>query len=220
VNIESITWSNSLANIGEYAFYHCENVKTITLPNSLTKIGIGGFFGCRSLKSITLPSSLISIGSAGFANCYNLTYFTNLNPNPIEIIPSVFDNVNQGACTLKVPMNSVSAYQNAPVWKNFKIEGIEVGVVETDNYPSLQVYPNPTAGELTIDNGQLTITGIEVFDIYGRKLTSHSSFLTSNSFTSHSSPLTSIDISEFPAGVYFVRVRTEEGEVVKKVVKR
>ena len=35
--------------------------------------------------------------------------------------------------------------------------------------PEVLVYPNPTTGQLTIDNGELTINNIEIFDIYGRK---------------------------------------------------
>ena len=68
------------------------------------------------------------------------------------------------------------------------------------------ISPNPTTGELRIRNYELGITGIEVFDVYGRKL------------TSHSSPL--INISHLPAGLYFVKITTELGNVVKKVVKQ
>ena len=89
------------------------------------------------------------------------------------------------------------------------IEG--VGVWENELL-DVTVYPNPTTGELRIRNYELGITGIEVFDVYGRKLTSHSSPL-----TSHSSPL--INISHLPAGLYFVKITTEFGNVVKKVVK-
>jgi len=43
--------------------------------------------------------------------------------------------------------------------------------------------PNPTNGKLTIDNGQLTIKSVEVFDVYGRNvscLMSHVSCLMSH----------------------------------------
>ncbi|MCL2247487.1 MAG: T9SS type A sorting domain-containing protein [Lentimicrobiaceae bacterium] len=88
---------------------------------------------------------------------------------------------------------------------------LSIGELGITNY-KLGVYPNPTSGELRIRNYELGITGIEVFDVYGRKLTSHSSPL-----TSHSSPL--INISHLPAGLYFVKITTEFGNVVKKVVK-
>jgi hypothetical protein len=76
----------------------------------------------------------------------------------------------------------------------------------------LRVFPNPTTGELTITNYELRIMDIEVFDVYGRKLSSHH-LITSSSHHK-------IDISDLSAGVYFVKIRTEAGEVMKKIVKK
>ena len=59
---------------------------------------------------------------------------------------------------------------------------------------AIKVYPNPTTGELRIDNGQLTIENVEVFDIYGRKLlsnhliTSSSNHLITSSSHQHIAP--------------------------------
>ena len=75
---------------------------------------------------------------------------------------------------------------------------------------TLSLYPNPTTGELTISNGQLTITHVEIFDVFGKNLIPH---------TSYPKPHTSINISHLAAGVYFVKITTEAGQVVKKVVK-
>jgi len=74
----------------------------------------------------------------------------------------------------------------------------------------LRIYPNPTTGQLIIDNGQLTIDNVEVFDVYGRNVLSH---------TANHTPQTRINISHLSTGVYFVKIRTEAGEVVRKVVK-
>ena len=76
---------------------------------------------------------------------------------------------------------------------------------------TFSIYPNPTAGELQVTSYELQVTGIEVFDIYGRKLSPHTSYLT---------PHTSIDISDFSAGIYFVRIIHKDGATVQKVVKR
>ena len=82
--------------------------------------------------------------------------------------------------------------------------------VNEQAFSNLLVYPNPTTGELKIENGELKIENVDIFDIYGRNLTSHTSYLL---------PHTSFDISHLPAGVYFVKIFTEAGVVVKKVVK-
>jgi len=90
-------------------------------------------------------------------------------------------------------------------------EGIETKLgtvgITTLCMPEITVYPNPTTGELIIENGELIIENVEVFDIYGKKQFSTFNFQFS------------IDISHLSAGVYFVKIYTEKGVVVKKVVK-
>ena len=77
--------------------------------------------------------------------------------------------------------------------------------------PNLNIYPNPTTGELRITNYELGITSVEVFDIYGRNLLSN--HLITSSSNHH------INISHLATGIYFVKIRTKTGEVVRKVVK-
>ena len=75
---------------------------------------------------------------------------------------------------------------------------------------NVTLYPNPTTGELQVTSDELQITSIEVFDVYGRKLLS---------FTPRMSQQQTLDISQFSAGIYFVKIGTEAGKVVRKVVK-
>ena len=145
--IKLVDISNTVTKIGQNAFVFC-HMKSIVLPHGVRTIDNGAFNLC-GLTSITLPSSIISIGDHAFY--YALTSITNLNPVPINIGSAVFEYVNISACTLKVPKGSVKAYERAEVWKEFKIEGIEVGVEELGitNY-ELKVYPNPATGTCNI----------------------------------------------------------------------
>jgi len=226
----SITIPNSVISIGESAFYDCENLTSIIIPNSVTSINNGAFQGCKSLTSITIPNSVTNIGRTAFRdcislssislpnsltsidefafyNCYNLTSITNLNSVPIGINSNVFQYVNQNYCILNVPMASVSAYQNAEVWKEFNIVGINVGI-ETIEATTVNIYPNPTTGKFKIENGELSIEKVVIYDISG-KIQKIENWKTENG----------IDISQLPAGVYFVKIFTELGEVTKKVLK-
>ena len=72
-----------------------------------------------------------------------------------------------------------------------------------------KIYPNPTTGQLTIDNGQWTMDNVEVFDIYGRKQSFH------HLITSSSHHL--INISHLPAGIYFITIANEfAGKFIKE----
>ena len=81
-----------------------------------------------------------------------------------------------------------------------------VGVMEIET-SLVKIYPNPTIGELRITNYELRIEEIIIFDVYGRKVSSYQ-VITEK-----------IDIGALSSGVYFVKVRTDKGEVVKRVVK-
>jgi hypothetical protein len=77
------------------------------------------------------------------------------------------------------------------------------------NAPELRIYPNPTKGELRIENGELRIEKVEIYDILGKKLSTFNFQLSTNQ----------IDISQLPKGIYFVKLKTDKGELTRKVIK-
>lgn len=85
-----------------------------------------------------------------------------------------------------------------------------VGIEETMLSPEIKLFPNPTTGILTIETGELKIQSIEIIDVYGKKISTHHLINSSSN---------QIDISHFSAGIYFVKIETDKGQVVKKVVK-
>ena len=150
---DSIDIAGSVTKIGSNAFTYCNSLKSVVLPNGVTTLDELAFCDC-GLVSITLPNTVYSIGIAAFIET-PLTTVTNLNTVPITINSDVFEDINIGACTLKVPMGSVEAYKNAPVWKEFNIVGINVGIDEFEDPKSgggeqLMVYPNPVTGACSI----------------------------------------------------------------------
>jgi hypothetical protein len=383
--LASVTIPNSVITIGSDAFYWCTALASITIPNSVTVIGYSAFgftalnsvtipnsvttiegfaFAyCSALTSVTLGNGIVTIGGGAFYSCTALNSVINLNTEPIEISPYEFEGVNISACILKVPQNSVSAYQAAPVWQEFNIVGIQVytvtlptvtgatiapsggssspvehggsysftvtlatshnqstivvkangitlmpvggvytinnitanqtvtvegvqintytitvtagtggtitpgtvivshgnsqtfeitpdedyeikdvfingtsvGVVESYTFTDVQaeativanfeekvgigkfeptnlkIYPNPTTGQLKIESEELKVENVEVFDVFGRTLLSQKFYM---------SPKTTINISHLTAGIYFLKVSTEAGQVIKKVLKK
>jgi PKD repeat protein len=83
---------------------------------------------------------------------------------------------------------------------------------EHDAADGITIYPNPTDGKLTIENGQLTIENVEIFDLMGKNVFQLSTF--------NSQLSTQIDISHLPVGVYFVKIKTETDVITRRVVKQ
>jgi hypothetical protein len=91
--------------------------------------------------------------------------------------------------------------------------GKQIGISDiTKDNSSIKLYPNPTTGELRIENEELRIENVEVYDIYGKKLSSHHLIPTSSHHL--------INISHLTAGMYFVNIHTATGEIVRKIVKQ
>jgi hypothetical protein len=90
------------------------------------------------------------------------------------------------------------------------------GIAETQcivSYP--KIYPNPTTGQLIIDNGQLTIDNVEIYDVFGRKIVNYQLSIVNYQL----SIVNSIDISHLPNGIYFLRIQTNDGVLTKKLIK-
>jgi len=76
--------------------------------------------------------------------------------------------------------------------------------------------------ESPINNEQLIINNIEVFDTYGKKV-EISHFVRNDvipSVAQRNEESRTINISHLASGIYFVKITTEQGEVVNKVVKQ
>ena len=84
-----------------------------------------------------------------------------------------------------------------------------VGVSDYD-LNSVVVYPNPTDGQFRIENSEMTIERVEVYDVYGKLL----------NVVEVNDTQVAMNISSYAAGTYFVRVYTESGMVTKRIVKR
>jgi hypothetical protein len=78
-------------------------------------------------------------------------------------------------------------------------------------------------------NEQLIITTVEVYDVYGKKIeiprfarNDGGIKFPSNSLEGWQPQADGVvfNISALPAGIYFLRIQTEQGVVVKKVIKQ
>ena len=113
-------------------------------------------------------------------HCYKVTAIYNIEDEPVE---SDFSNID---CDSVPFIDNIIEYNS-----NFKI------------------YPNPTKGELIIENGELKIENVKIIDMMGKTLNNYQ-------FSILNSQL-KIDVSHLPAGIYFIKIANEFiGKFVKE----
>ena len=83
-------------------------------------------------------------------------------------------------------------------------------IVEHNNELNCNIYPNPASDILTIAT-EANVEEIAIYDIYGRTTTVYG--LQTTDFVH------SIDVADLETGVYFVNIKTENGNIVKRFVK-
>jgi uncharacterized delta-60 repeat protein len=70
--------------------------------------------------------------------------------------------------------------------------------VEENTEQNVRIYPNPANGKLTIENGQWIIEQVAIYNAFGQLVTS----------SVVEKQQTTLDISNFAAGIYFVKINT------------
>ena len=69
----NITISNGVTEIGNRAFFTCDELTNVTIPNSVKEIEEAAFSECVKLVSVTLPNDITRIKYASFSGCSSLT---------------------------------------------------------------------------------------------------------------------------------------------------
>jgi len=206
--LSSIIIPNSVTVINTGAFEYCSSLKSVTIGNSVKSIEDGVFKNCNSLPSISIPASVTSLGSASFS-CSGLNSIYVYSQTPIQVYSwiSVFENVNKSICMLYVPVGSKSLYKSAYLWQDFVNIIESATAVPALNAEKICIYLNPVSESLSIHGIEGTST-ISIYDLNGRALLCKQVQLDEN-----------ISISNFPTGLYIVRIITNEGRIEKKVLK-
>lgn len=75
-NVVSLEIGTNVTNIGDFAFFNCENLNNIIIPDSVTSIGTYVFSDCYNLVNIVIRNNVITIGDSALANCNNLESVT------------------------------------------------------------------------------------------------------------------------------------------------
>lgn len=158
-----------------------------------------------SNSTVTQPIEMVA------SNSIRLLPNTNLKSGHYHIAPVNCNDINKSlnAPNLEARENSYHGYSNGV---DSKIDDSSIPSNQlTNQEEDILIYPNPTDGNITIDlkqltaNSKLTLTnnlGVELFTKTIKE------------------PITSLNLSEFPVGLYFIKIQLGEQMIIKKVVKR
>ena len=242
-HITNIIIPNEVTTIGEWAFAGCSSLTDVTVYWEIPPVAPATAFPPLLLPHIdlhVLQCTEYAYVAAPVWQDFNLVMLPfNITPS-IEsngsIWPSTVQTVNCGdditftaipddyyevdywSINDAVTQTGGDSYTISDVREDATINVVFKSLIKIDekSNQTIQIYPNPTTGVLNliqeiIENGEWKIENVEVFDIYGRKMSQIS--------YPQSHILNIIDISELSAGIYFVRITTDKGTVMKKVVK-
>ncbi|HMK07196.1 MAG TPA: T9SS type A sorting domain-containing protein, partial [Flavobacterium sp.] len=202
----------SPANIGDYLHYtiNFENTGNAPAENIVVKDMIDtAKFDINSLQLMDVSHPVV----------------TRITGNKVEF---VFENINlaaaaHGNVTFKIKTkntlvagNSVSNKvdiffdYNFPVTTNTATSVFQLlatGILKKDN--SVTIYPNPATDNFTV-KANSKIKSIQLFDVQGRIV---ATYLAGDSQAK-------TNISQFSKGIYFVKVTTQDGTSIEKIIKK
>lgn len=130
------------SSIGENAFKSCSNLKTVSIGQNTIYCGKAAFMDCSNLHKfeynpgysvvpanflssntnlewVSLGENIETIETGSFDNCSNISSLGINCVNPPLFINSSLSAINKFSSTLYIPKGSISAYEQANVWKDF-----------------------------------------------------------------------------------------------------
>ena len=192
--------------------------------NSLYEVRVKAL--CSPNESVfTTPVQFTTLGGA-----VTFTITATSGPNG-TITPSGAVTVNQGASQLFtftpntgyiISVVTVNGFVQSPTLSSFTFTNVQangtihadfaVGISENELAQLVELFPNPTTSiiELRLKSDNLHVKECKVFDMYGKLM---------KVIPIHAET-TSIDVTDFASGVYFVRMDSEKGTISKKFVKK
>lgn len=116
--LNSVNLPMFIPEIGYCTFKNCTNLSSVVIPSSVREIRSEAFSGCANLTNISLGAEVKGLGDKVFAGCTGMKQITVAQAVPLNI-SAIFEGVDMNACSLHVPLGSLTVYQQSPIWSNF-----------------------------------------------------------------------------------------------------
>jgi hypothetical protein len=162
----------------------------------LGQFNIGDKLVVNFTHTSTDPSSIANYSIIDFYSCH--TNVLNLDQNEVS-----------GFISPSLDLQNYDDFKNNLTACNDLIASNEE-LEELEN--SIQISPNPFSENITIDFGNLATSKIslEIFSVQGQRITSVQNFHQYNY---------KLPMSDFPKGIYFVKIQYRNESIIKKIAK-
>lgn len=198
---------SGVTKINNATFRNCRSLSNVVIPNTVTSIGTLAFNGCLVLTEIELPESIQTIEDYAFSGCTKLTLVRCLAPVP-PTGKYILYNTNKDII-VRVPAEYVDLYKSTAPWNEYDIRAIGSESIE-ECLLSLDVFPNPVSDNIFIKTNA-KIEEVSIYDVLGR--------LQTNMTPSQSENMIVVNVSGLNKGVYFIKAKTDNGEITKRFTK-
>ncbi|MBP5562751.1 MAG: fibronectin type III domain-containing protein, partial [Bacteroidales bacterium] len=174
-----------------------------------------------------------SIGIAwtenGDAEQWNIQYRAGNGQmsSDVSTSPSYVINDLEPGTLYQIQVQSVCGAQTSGWSSVVTAMTTNTGIVDYDRY--VKVWPNPTSDYINVECRMQNVEygmqdvewgGVDIVDVYGKVVVVETFHETSPQTRYTTSLQTRINVSSLSAGMYFVRVATDQGFVIKPFVKR
>ena len=170
-------------------------------PNSWVTIKLDKVF------NYTGGNVLVCVNDLSGSMCYYDSYFEGFVLPAEEGVRCVWNSAEE--MPFDPTAGVVTAKETANVVPFVKFSFVEGDAIE-EMTTSLSVYPNPVSDRLYIET-ETEVEEVIVYDIFGRRQVTETPSRQGN---------VTVDVSNLSNGVYFVKVVTENGEIVKRFIKK
>lgn len=158
----------------------------------------------NSGTTFTVPDYFANGDATAIDNC----------TDPITItsqIPAVGTELNQGNYTVELTVTDDSGNEASC---DFELTVEELLNISDELLSeNIVLFPNPTSGEVTLlNNSKTTIQNIKITDVNGRLIQSLKVFENQHQLQ--------ISLKEYATGLYFIKIVTEQSNIVKRVIKQ
>ncbi len=194
-------YENGMTSVGSVNIYSAEHEtpQNITATNDTTEINIS-WNAVNEATSYDVYRNDEFIANVG-NNSYIDTTATVAGEEYCYRIKAVFNN-NRSALTEE---SCVVVVEN-----NESLEELR---------SNINIYPNPVGNELFIAT-ELHVKEISIYDIYGRLCCRDASNAsTSNASISNAMDTFNVSVQDLETGIYFINIKTENGNIVKRFIK-